>query len=542
MCELKSAAEYLARVLSFIFLICTVTCNAVMGQIQLNPDLEKAETLRYKDTDSSIYYYKKGIKRFKTDRDTLNVINGLLMLSSLYAHNVDYGNAYDGYWEALLLADSSSDEFSKSKVYQQLGWLYSFYSRTDEAIKYFTLSLEIKKKLNSKNKISDNFVRSDYFSLVNLYRMNGDMKMARIYLDSCKLLQKPNEIPKSYFIESEEAYFKAQNGDFDSSLEKLFEARDFFKEENPAYLVIIDYLIGSVYDMLGDLKNSVEYYKSSLKFSEEYNSHANYRLIVREALSDTYFKLNDFENAYLQSKQAYALNERIFGKESKNNKHLFDIKDQYRLQEEKEKELIREQRITNLENEKKLLNLRFALMAVVIVSLLVSGYLLIRNVRRKHKIEKNAIAEKRKIERQKASEILELKNKELTSSALQLIEKDQFIEKLKVSISGNTSVDVKKIHRMLKTIQGTPGSNWKQFESRFTAINQSFYESIKENFGKLGQTDLKICALIKLNFSSKEMSSLLGISVESVHTSRHRLRKKLKLSRSENLAEFISNF
>ena len=58
----------------------------------------------------------------------------------------------------------------------------------------------------------------------------------------------------------------------------------------------------------------------------------------------------------------------------------------------------------------------------------------------------------------------------------------------------------------------------------------------------LKQTDLKICALVKLNFPSKDMAKLLGISVESVHTSRHRLRKKLGLERNDNLEEFINKF
>ncbi|MFW2376918.1 MAG: helix-turn-helix transcriptional regulator, partial [Cellulophaga baltica] len=81
-----------------------------------------------------------------------------------------------------------------------------------------------------------------------------------------------------------------------------------------------------------------------------------------------------------------------------------------------------------------------------------------------------------------------------------------------------------------------------EFEARFTAINQSFYKNLKDTYPSLSQTDLKLCALVKLNFSSKEMSSLLGISIESVHTSRYRLRKKLNLERNDNLTEFIANF
>ncbi len=83
--------------------------------------------------------------------------------------------------------------------------------------------------------------------------------------------------------------------------------------------------------------------------------------------------------------------------------------------------------------------------------------------------------------------------------------------------------------------------NWEEFEARFVSINQSFYRRLQEKFPQLSQRDLKLCALIKLNFSSKEMAKLLGISVESAHTSRYRLRKKLNLTREVNLTEFIAS-
>ncbi|MEM6380985.1 MAG: helix-turn-helix transcriptional regulator, partial [Bacteroidota bacterium] len=69
-----------------------------------------------------------------------------------------------------------------------------------------------------------------------------------------------------------------------------------------------------------------------------------------------------------------------------------------------------------------------------------------------------------------------------------------------------------------------------------------FYRHLKEKFPKLTQGDLKLCALIKLNFSSKDVAKLMGISVESVHTTRYRLRKKLGLQREDNLTEYIAMF
>lgn len=73
------------------------------------------------------------------------------------------------------------------------------------------------------------------------------------------------------------------------------------------------------------------------------------------------------------------------------------------------------------------------------------------------------------------------------------------------------------------------------------SVNAAFYQELHERFPDLTAGEQKLCALIKLNFSSKDIARLMGISVGSAHTTRYRLRKKLGLARDENLTEFISS-
>ncbi|WP_298474305.1 tetratricopeptide repeat protein [uncultured Maribacter sp.] len=507
-----------------------------------NAFIDKAEALATQNPNSAIYYLKKGIEQYTKEKDTLNLINSLCGLSTLYEHILDYGNAYDGYWEALILADLSNDAISKAKIYQELGWLYNFYRREDEALRHFNMSLKLKKKLQQEGKIVLQYLLSDYFAFVNLYRINKNQKMAEVYLDSCRLtMSKITPKENNFYVVAELGYFEAVNGKYESALSKLQKANTFFEINKPSYLTIVNFLFGETYRLQGNLEKSIEHYKKSLKLSDDYNSHLDYKLLNYNALSKMYLKRQNYKQAFYYSNKAQELSERIFGRTSKNNKHLFGINDKYRIQKEKEKVLIKEQRIAKLENEERIWFLKYILMAVVVVFILLYGYLLFRNLRRKHKLEKRVLEEKRKLEQLKTNEIMELKNRELTSSALQLIEKEEFIIKLKENLSKSETIDVKTINRMLRSIQSSPGSNWKEFEARFTSINQSFYENIRNNYPELRQTDLKLCALIKLDFSSKEMSSLLGITIESVHTSRYRLRKKLGLGRGDNLADFIAS-
>ena len=269
----------------------------------------------------------------------------------------------------------------------------------------------------------------------------------------------------------------------------------------------------------------------------------NYQIINHKEVSQLYYNSKDYQRAFSHIKEAIDLENKIFGINSKNNEYLFEIKDQYRLQKEKQEKLLKEQRLSELESKQKISLLSASLLFVTLFFLIIVGVMTFKNLKRKHKREQRLLKQKQRLKLNESKKAIELKNKELAKSALQLIEKDEFIVGLKNSLAENRdNLNLNSVNKVIKSIQSGMGSNWKEFEARFININQGFYKNLKSSFPTLTQTDLKICALIKLNFSSKDMASLLGISVESVHTSRYRLRKKLKLERNDNLVEFIANY
>ena len=69
--------------------------------------------------------------------------------------------------------------------------------------------------------------------------------------------------------------------------------------------------------------------------------------------------------------------------------------------------------------------------------------------------------------------------------------------------------------------------------------NELFYASLRERYPRLTQNEIRLSALIRLDLSSKEIASILNISSKSVEMNRYRLRKKMQLSGSINLSEFI---
>ena len=291
-----------------------------------------------------------------------------------------------------------------------------------------------------------------------------------------------------------------------------------------------------------ELQKSEEYYLKSLETAEKYKSHRNYIPEVYQKLSKLYLQTHRKDKAYALLEKSKNLNDSLFGARNSNNSSLLKIKDAYRLEQEKQRSFLEKTRINELEQEKRIFFLRYIILSISLGSLIIIAIIVFRYLRSKHKTTEEILKNKQIITEQKNKEVLEIKNKELTTSALQLIEKDELLVEIKNDlINLKTEGNLPGINNVLLKIKSNIKQDWNEFNARFTSVNESFYKTLSERFPDLTQKDQKLCALIKLNFSSKEMAQLLGISVESVHTSRYRLRKKMYLEKKDNLEEFIAH-
>jgi AraC family chitin signaling transcriptional activator len=80
------------------------------------------------------------------------------------------------------------------------------------------------------------------------------------------------------------------------------------------------------------------------------------------------------------------------------------------------------------------------------------------------------------------------------------------------------------------------------FEYHFDQTHENFFRRLKKQYPELTPGDLKLCAYLRMNLSSKELAPLLNISHKSIEVHRSRLRKKLRLSGEDNLVEFLLEF
>ncbi len=142
---------------------------------------------------------------------------------------------------------------------------------------------------------------------------------------------------------------------------------------------------------------------------------------------------------------------------------------------------------------------------------------------------------------------LENKNRELNAKIAQLIEKNGIFDSLMKNLEEIIERQPESVIDELKNLVGDLKQNktedfWSQFEMTFGKINKSFYDNLYEKYPKLSNNEKKISAFLRMNMSTKDISKITHQSVRSIEMARTRLRKKLKLKRSENLSAFLSQF
>lgn len=134
---------------------------------------------------------------------------------------------------------------------------------------------------------------------------------------------------------------------------------------------------------------------------------------------------------------------------------------------------------------------------------------------------------------------IENKNRELAISTMSLIKKNEFLNQIKEELK-NTD-DQKHVKPVIKIIDKNINTtdDWKYFQEAFNNADKDFLKKIKAKHPKLTPNDLKLCAYLRLNLSSKEIAPLLNISHRSVEVKRYRLRKKMDLVHEESLTNYI---
>ena len=168
-------------------------------------------------------------------------------------------------------------------------------------------------------------------------------------------------------------------------------------------------------------------------------------------------------------------------------------------------------------------------------------------IRRKEieKREKQIIA----LEKEKLESELTLKSKELASSTMTIIKKNEILVNIREEVVTQKNAlgpqyPNKYYDKLIKIIDENISSedDWAIFQTNFDRIHENFFRNLHIRYPELTPNDLRFCAYLRLNLSSKDIAHLMNISLKGVEVGRYRIRKKIGLPSGKSLTEFMIEF
>ncbi|MCK5780010.1 MAG: PAS domain S-box protein, partial [Psychrilyobacter sp.] len=164
-----------------------------------------------------------------------------------------------------------------------------------------------------------------------------------------------------------------------------------------------------------------------------------------------------------------------------------------------------------------------------------------------YKLEKEKKQEK--YEKQKVQKVLESREKELVTTALQISRNSSIIEstlkRLDVIVEQNhTSKIIEELVSIKNDLhlQNKKQDNWEIFKLQFVKVHKDFFDNLNKKHPTLSKSELKFLAYLSIHLSSSQISSIQNVTSEAIKKTRYRIRKKLNLLTKDSLEKYISNF
>jgi tetratricopeptide (TPR) repeat protein len=268
---------------------------------------------------------------------------------------------------------------------------------------------------------------------------------------------------------------------------------------------------------------------------------------IAEPLAMIYQKAGRADSALLIYQRILIKSDTFTNNQITSFSKLFTAQMEYE-QEVREQQLQLQYRKT-IQKRNLMIFIGSGILLILVVLLLVLRLRLEQQKKRRVEAEKKqALLERQQavLEKEKADVKLESQTREMTMNVMNLIRKNELMLEFskRLVLIGKNTEDRRtgsEIMQLITTMEQNASTNvWEEFELRFSQVHNSYYERLLSRFPELSPGDLKLCALLKLNLSTKEICELSGQRPSTLDMARYRLRKKLGLTPQDNLVTFLS--
>lgn len=454
-------------------------------------------------------------------------------------------NAYElalEYRNKLLSLDSSKMSiFDQYYLTENIGYCHSRMGNLDSANYYYNLSMNLAEStldtnliLHCFNNLGYHFFQNRYFENSNYY-FNRGIDIFHSYSQK----EKRDSVIYAMILVNRSDYLRKDN-QLSAAKDEIYKSNSFLKGSDSTYYsgnvlrLFSMYLIEKQLDSCEKYMNLSNMFTDDPKFKEDFlqNSIEYYRLV--EDNEKERFTISSLIKL-LKNQKNHSANKMFI--------ELIETQDeQIRKNLIKETELIKEEGAL----EKSRMLWIISLLAVLfLIGLIV--FLIWRKKKREIDLVKMKLKEQEisigKMKQQELSKQIEFKNQDLTEFGIELSLKNNLLqdvlEKLKQSDSKYEEVnEVVKLIEQHKQVD----ESLSVFHDNVEKVNYEFMNKLALNYPNLTANDRQICAMLKLQLTSKEIATLKNISTDSVKKIRYRLRKKMNLAPKEDLFNFFRNY
>ncbi|QZE13040.1 tetratricopeptide repeat protein [Halosquirtibacter laminarini] len=470
----------------------------------------------------AITFIEKGVKAIPANQPNRQAVL-LRKLGDLYLKIKDLNKAYECSFESLGLFEDIGDKNSSADLLNRLGNIYREKHQVHKALSYFRKAETIYQAIGDSVGLGNN-----YADIGQLYTEEKMFTFAKSFLKKSLLLIK-NE------------------------------------SKNRIWIGRINYYYGLVYFWEKKYDLAVTRFQKSVRYLSSHENSAE--LISAHATMGRIFtdqkKFKEASNAFHVS---YILQDKQMNEQQISEQLKLKVQLEISMKDEQLKKMMLE---TEKENqEERFFNVLTYSVLIILILLLILALTLTRYrvktskqtseiLRHENELKVNenrrliaenesaqALAKLNNLEKIKLQNDLKHKKQQLSTHSIHLLNKNNALinvqDKLKEYIRSKNK-DVDELHKLVREINEfiNLDKDWENFKLHFESVHEGFFRRLKELYPGLTQDELKLCAYLRINLSSKEISKILNINPTSVNKRRNRLRKKLDITPEVNLVDFI---
>ncbi len=486
--------------------------------------------------------YYTALKFAEDSNDPKAVPFSLIDIGNVYYSIGNYDRALEYYHNSIEIFERQKDIRSLAVPYNNIGLVKLNTKEYESALNFFMKAYKIRQETEGLFELAhSNIYISDAYSYMKQYdKAIEHLQIAdELYEKSNNFKNKAITASRMGDIYMADQHYKEAIGKYNQALEV------FDKIDNYMWIVIENLSLAKAYKAINQFNKAMSCAEKALKESKE-NNYSQYLTDLMEVLSNTYYETGQVSKAYQFYQRLNVIRDSL----QRVNDNLKFANLQFSVETLKHR--LETERLNSEIHKRNTIGnciILFFVFVLLIFIFIMNRFRMKRKQERIWHVQQEEIAtlelRQKEDENARLTRELELRNRELTSKTIGIVKNAEFISGIvkdlqELEVKKENKKKVQQIIDRLRHNQKE--DSWKEFEIRFTKVHKDFNRKLAEKHPNLTPNERRICAFLRLNMTTKEISSITYQSSKSIDVARSRLRKKMNLPREENLVCYLATF